>query len=362
MNNQKKINGLPLYDDMMTQEYCGMLRISLVDFPAVESDFRAYNEPVKVQFSDEDKRLIIGVVMRANYPIFRRSEELGEHYIQYSAETIRKMAEKYLEEGRQNRVNLMHAGSEVKGVQMVQLFIKDSASGIVPKGFEDIEDGSLFAEFHIVDDDIWGWIKQGILRGFSLEGYFDMQPTLETTKGNIMLKKLFKKMLAKQVFEKVSTSGGVLTYEGALEVGTDVYLLTEDGDVADVPNGEYTLEDGRKLVVADGEITDIISPEPEPDKLEEPKDGEPTDQVVGDEVDIKNLYDEVQRLKADRDALMQRVEELEKALNTSKAELAAIKKMSAAQPAKEDIKGKGEPVKAQFSDDHTRFLHELANS
>ena len=154
-----------------------MLRISLVDLPAVESDFQKFGKTARVQMMSEEKRLIVGVVMRAGFPIYRIDAEHGEYYTTFSAETIRRMAEKYLEENRQNRVNLMHAGEEVRGVQMVQLFIKDTAKGIAPAGFEDIEEGSLFAEFHVVDDEIWNWIKEGILRGFSLEGFFTMENT-----------------------------------------------------------------------------------------------------------------------------------------------------------------------------------------
>ena len=124
---------------------------------------------------DEEKRLVLGVVMRADFPIYRRSEEMGEFYVIYKADTIRTMAEKYLAENRQNLVNLMHQdGSEVEGVQMVQYFIK--GAGLSPEGFDDIADGSLFAEFHVTNDEVWDAIKDGTYRGFSLEGVFDLAP------------------------------------------------------------------------------------------------------------------------------------------------------------------------------------------
>ena len=56
------------------------------------------------------------------------------------------------------------------------MFIKDSENGISPKGFEDYEDGSLFAEFHIENDEIWEQIKNGTYKGFSLAGVFDLIP------------------------------------------------------------------------------------------------------------------------------------------------------------------------------------------
>ena len=98
-------NGLPIYEDLITDEGCGMLRISLVDLPAVESDFQKFGKMALVKMADEERRLIVGCVMRADFPIYRRDGERGEYYTRFSKETIRTMAEKYLAENRQNRVS-----------------------------------------------------------------------------------------------------------------------------------------------------------------------------------------------------------------------------------------------------------------
>lgn len=175
------IGGLPVFDALVPDEETGMLKISLVDIPAVMSDFLVFNAQREVQMysiQDEDRRLVYGVVARANYPILRRSPQIGDYYIVFKPETIRKMAEKYLAESRQNEVSTMHR-DDVDGVQMVQYFIKDSARGVNPDGFADIADGSLFAEFHILNDEVWRSIKDGTYNGFSLEGVFDFVPEPE---------------------------------------------------------------------------------------------------------------------------------------------------------------------------------------
>ena len=56
---------------------------------------------------------------------------------------------------------------------MVQWFISDKENGVNPKGFEEVNDHSLFAEFHVLNDDIWNSIKDGTFRGFSLAGFFE---------------------------------------------------------------------------------------------------------------------------------------------------------------------------------------------
>ena len=172
------IGGLPVFDALVPDEETGMLKISLVDVPAVMSDFLVFNAEREVQMysiQDEERRLVYGVVARANYPILRISPKIGKYYIVFKPETIRAMAEKYLAESRQNEVSTMHK-TDVEGVQMVQFFIKDSARGVNPDGFADIEDGSLFAEFHILNDSVFAAIKAGTYNGFSLEGVFDFIP------------------------------------------------------------------------------------------------------------------------------------------------------------------------------------------
>ena len=107
------INGIPVYDAIISDEECGMFKISLVDDPAVMSNFMAFDSQrrhLMYAIEDEEKRLVRGCIMRADFPIYRRDDRMGEYYVIYKAEQIRKMAEKYLLEGRQNDVNLM--GSE----------------------------------------------------------------------------------------------------------------------------------------------------------------------------------------------------------------------------------------------------------
>lgn len=290
MANIVTIDGLPVYQAVISDEQCGMLRISLVDDPAVQSNFVAFSknqQPRQLMYAvqDEDKRLVLGVVMRADFPIYRREpladDKEVEFYIIYKADTIRTMAEKYLAENRQNLVNIMHEkGSEVEGVQMVQYFIK--GAGLNPEGFDNIADGSLFAEFHVTNDEVWNAIKDGTYRGFSLEGLFDLEP--ETNKGFVqevvdtldgIFSRIFKhsntyknmKMkgllarLAKALVEmgNLTTDKGILAWDGEdeLKVGDAVFIEDSEGNRSTPADGDYTTDDGRVIVVAGGKVTEI---------------------------------------------------------------------------------------------------------
>ena len=286
-----KINGLPLYRAEINGDGEGIEAIALVDFPAVMSDFIKFAEqkPEPRQLyavSDEEKRLVMGVVMRADFPIYRVGKDEYEYYIYYSPEVIRQMAQKYLAEGRSNEVNLMHQEDAfVEGVEMVQWYIKDSAAGIAPEGFAEISDGSLFAEFHVTNDDVWASIKAGEFRGFSLEGYFSVEPETSQDKADAMavenkgkFSKLFKNLTMSKLnkikaalaailaqYGSVATDKGVISWDGEedLKAGDKVFTETEGGERVAAGDGEYVTEDGKTIVVVDGSVSEIRDPEAE---------------------------------------------------------------------------------------------------
>ena len=301
------IGGIPVYDAIISDEQTGMFKISLVDDPAVMSNFLAFDNNRKVQMyqvENEEKRLVRGVVMRADFPIYRYDKRLGECYIIYKAEQIRTMAEKYLLESRQNDVNLMHQqDSDVDGVQMVQYFIK--GNGISVEGFEGIADGSLFAEFHIVNDEIWDAVKEGTYKGFSLEGVFDLVPEQDADKVEEIVDSLdgafsrffndtkkftmgklkrFKAALLKALaeFAVVTTDKGILAWDGDedLKVGDSVYLEDGEGNRTPAEDGEYKTDENKTIVVADGKVADILDPEVEVDAPEVDETTEEVEEVA----------------------------------------------------------------------------------
>ena len=169
------MENLPIYYAEIATEEDGICCMSLVDYPAVERNFMAFakqKQMVRLAAIEEGaQRLLLGVIMRADYPIYRNDNGI-EYYIVYNAHTIRYMAEKMLVDGRSTTVDIQHDGNLVEGVHLQELFIKDSTKGISPKGFEDVEEGSLFGVYKVHNDEVWEMVKRGECMGFSLEGFF----------------------------------------------------------------------------------------------------------------------------------------------------------------------------------------------
>lgn len=322
------IGGIPVYDAVIADDESGMMKISLVDDPAVMSNFKAFDSDKKMQMysiSDEEKRLVRGVIMRADFPIYRRDADLGEYYIIYKADTIRQMAEKYLVDGYQNNVNLMHQDdSDVEGVQMVQFFIK--GDGVSVEGFDDCADGSLFGEFHIINDEVWDAIKEGTYKGFSLEGYFDLYPEqdkesveeiVESLDGKF--KRIFKHSNSKSMrkksklarailsilaeFGNITTDKGILAWDGEddLKEGDLVYIEDEEGNRTPAEDGDYKTDDNKTIVVVEGKVSEIRDPEAEVSSTDEEMGSKSTDKgdlLWNGEEDLKE-GDEVFVLNAD---------------------------------------------------------------
>lgn len=137
-------------------------------------------EKMNFRIVNEEQRIISGPLMLADELIYRNNDKMGEHYVKFSADTIKAISIKFAKKKYQNHVNLMHDPEQkVKGVTMFESWLVDSKRGIQPmKGFEGVADGSWFGSFYVENDKVWQDVKDGKFRGFSVEGMFDYEQPL----------------------------------------------------------------------------------------------------------------------------------------------------------------------------------------
>lgn len=174
---------LPIYDIVIDSDNdeMNMSCISLVSDPAVEIDFECFSKdrkPMQFSITDHDKHCITGVAIRADVPIYRYSQELGEYYVRFTKETIEQIVYKYSKQNLWNSVSLEHSGHNIDSAVMIEFFIKSDTK--CPAGFEDVEDGSLMVTYKITDDELWDTIKNSDeINGFSIEISADLKPSDE---------------------------------------------------------------------------------------------------------------------------------------------------------------------------------------
>lgn len=280
---------LPIYEALISSEDDGIITISLVDEPAVESDFVCFAKDTGKQLfavSDSSEHLITGCLMKAETPIYRNDNGY-EYYIVFSRETIKKMAQKMLSDGSFKNIDTQHNGELLPqgALTLMEVYIKDSTKGIDPN-FVDIPDGSLMTTFKIEDESIWQECANGdFLNGFSLEGFFNTkQVDFSKNKPNktksfkMRIKELLRRMLAQ--FGEVSMDELTLYYEGDGELTVGTVVTDIDGNP--IADGEYNNEE-MTVKVMDGKVDAI--------EYIEKKDEPVADEPVADEQTNEELVD-----------------------------------------------------------------------
>ena len=154
-----------------TDEVSGIEAISVVENPAIESDFIALkNQEFKLAEVDKEKRILMGAALIPNKPIYRTSGE-QEYYIYFSKDTVRKASELFFIKGNQNNATLEHQ-LELKGLTAVESWIVESEQDKSRMYDLDVPIGTWMVSMKVLNDDVWKQVKEGKVKGFSIEGYF----------------------------------------------------------------------------------------------------------------------------------------------------------------------------------------------
>ena len=151
----------------------GIEAISIVESPAIESDFVALeSQEVKLAEVDKEKKILLGALLIPNKPIYRNGAE-GDYYIFFSKETIVKASQMYLKNGYQNKSTLEHAKA-LNGLTLVESWIVESETQDKSRKYGlDVPVGTWMGAVKVDNDKVWDeYVKTNKVKGFSIEGYF----------------------------------------------------------------------------------------------------------------------------------------------------------------------------------------------
>jgi len=152
----------------------GIFAISLVQDPAIESDF-VYFDKEKVLFSsvDTEQRLVMGAILIPNKKILRIDGEGKSYHVFFKPQTIKQLSEMYLKNKYTDKATLEH-NQKISGVTLVESWIKESATKDKSALYNlNAPIGSWLGTFKIDNDEIWNdYVKSGDVKGFSIEGLF----------------------------------------------------------------------------------------------------------------------------------------------------------------------------------------------
>jgi hypothetical protein len=261
---------LPFIEFKLSDDVEGLQAIAFVDAPAIGLNYQAF-APHKFEVINEEKRIVMGAAMIPDLPIYRRDER-GEYYAIFRKETIKALVQKLFKENKHNNFNEQHNAFKIlDGVYIYQSFITDQELGILaPKGFENVADGTWFIAAKVENDEAWSKVKEdGILKGFSVEGVFDLEPYKFKKMNKLNLDSVISTL--KSVFADAETEvvaeektfgeaalvdGTIVKWEGELMEGTALVVVLPEGEVA-APDGIHEVSDGTIIETAGGLVVNI---------------------------------------------------------------------------------------------------------
>lgn len=301
--------------------------ISLVESPAIEETLVALEEqkPIKVQLADEEKYMVYSAVLVPDRPIYRRNEDGDEFYIEFTKESIEKMAQEYLMNYRQNEITLDHE-TMANDITLVESWIKTDMykdKSVAIGLSEDLPIGTWIAGLKVNQIDAWNRIKNGELRGFSVESMISLEEfskqeqntnnmNIETNdmfwdKLKNILKDTFSKKVEEPTVEELAANSGFTNVEDYQKEVEAVKAELEEQNAEEPavePTVEPTVEEPKPA-----EEPKVDEPVVEEPKVEEkPKE----DNTKHLEELIGSLKEEINALKEMNSGLNDKVKELSK--------------------------------------------------
>lgn len=346
-------NNIPVFAINVDDPECSISTMSLVDDPAMSIDMVCFSKEQKMNFSiqDESQHNILTCLVRVDFPILRATEDGNPYYIVFNKDTAKVLCQRLMTDGMQQNISLQHNGKLIDGIQLQEVFIKDSNRGISPIGFEEAADGSLMGVYHITDEQLWNDCIEGRFKGISIESLLGIEEFKKKcnkkTKKNSMskIKDALKRLLME--FNTLSTNIAELYWEEDTElmVGYKVFVEDESGNKVPAMDGEY-ISDENKIKVAGGTVTEIerrevddmpvnVPVEKKEDTMAEPAVEEPAkEEPVVEEPAMEEPKDD----NTDKVAELEtRIADLESKIAELESKLAEIATTPAAQPVMDEF-------------------------
>jgi len=152
----------------------GVNAISIVENPAIQSDFIALadQKPILLAEVDKDRQVLMGAALIPSKPIYRKDGD-EEYYVYFSKETIAKTAEAFFRNNNQNNATLEHAEVLDNMTVFESWIVEDPEFDKSKKYGLEVPAGTWMVSMKVDDKDVWdNYVKDNKVFGFSIEGKF----------------------------------------------------------------------------------------------------------------------------------------------------------------------------------------------
>jgi len=243
----------------------GVEAISLVKFPAIEESFIFFNKDgntqgVSLAAMDEEQRTLVGAALIPDKNIPRYDEKTNEEYdVFFSQETVKLASELFLKTNRTNDHTKEHL-EKIDNVSVTESWIVEDPELDKSKmyGFS-VPKGTWMVKVHVANDEVWQEVKDGKLRGFSIEGFF-LDKIQEMSKAKDFKQALKKAWftIKRKFYSEVSLENGsvIATEDEAFEAGATIFAIGDEGLPVELANGKYKTQAGLELEVYEGVLVE----------------------------------------------------------------------------------------------------------
>ena len=286
--------------------------ISLVEEEAVESGFVALSkqkQPMNFKIHNEEKRMLYGVALRANFPIYRCYGQ-DEFYLTFDANAIERLVNKFMSNYGQKSFTIDHMESAEGIVITESWLVKDTENDKSNAlGLENVSEGSWIIGCKINNDEIWQSIKEGRWHGFSIESWIDMEEIEEFKK---IKNKIENKMTVKKNnFEEMMD-----------QIKAIISDAVENADGQDTQVKQDVVDEAADKV--EEVVNQQEEQKPTEEVVEAAEEQKPTEEVANEVIDTVEQQAETEQDAAEN--LQQVVDQLQEEIDTLKAENEQLKK------------------------------------
>jgi hypothetical protein len=147
-----------------------------------------------LRFADEEQKIVVGPAMIPEMAIPRRDEDGDIYYVKFSAETIKEIMMKFMKEARTNATNQDHQEDNAAGAYVYESWLvedPENDKANTKYGFN-VPAGTWMVSMKVDDKETWKRVKNGELRGFSVEGFFSDLDEIQGLKKYLKIMKILK--------------------------------------------------------------------------------------------------------------------------------------------------------------------------
>ena len=200
--HQKDLQSSKSYDDgcgkLAMDAWGGVEALSWVESTIKKYEEMSSEEEMTFSVFNAEQRLIVGPAMIPDKMIIRRNEITGDiYYVYFTSDTIKKLQQKFMQEKLLDKTNIEHNRKFLNNVDVVESWIIEDEQKDKQQVFGmNYPKGTWMISMKVNDDTTWSKVKDGKLKGFSVQGYF-----LERAKFSSINNDLLEEI--KQILKKV---------------------------------------------------------------------------------------------------------------------------------------------------------------